>query len=153
MGRCTKVETEQRLLMIQAWIVEGVHPSEIVRQITKREWCGRRQAERMLSEARERWVRHEEQDITRKRLLKIQELRQQIRNMKDVHKGTPAGIRAIVAVQKEIIKLEGIAMPIKIETTGKDGGPIQHEHKDEIDYTLLSDEVLLALYNAKKKAA
>lgn len=153
MPKTGRVETEKRLLMIQSWIVEGVQSSLIIAQILQKEWCkSERHAERMLKAARERWIRHEDEDIVSKRKLKVQELKQLKRSMKEPFKGTPAGIRAIVAIEKEIIKLEGIAMPIKIETTGKDGGPIQTERVDEVDYSQLTDEVLLAIINARKKA-
>jgi hypothetical protein len=64
--------------------------------------------------------------IDQKRKLKIQTLKKLKRSLKDNFKGTPGGIMAIIAVEKQLIKLEGLEAPTKVEITGEGGGPIEH---------------------------
>lgn len=124
--RVDKTEYMRRLFIIQGWIVEGVQAALICRQILNSNWCeSQRHAERMLKDARDIWTKVPEAEINQKRKLKIAELQQMARSMSDVHKKTPAGIRALMAIQKEIIKLEGLAPATKVEHTGKDGKPIE----------------------------
>jgi len=63
--------------------------------------------------------------LEQQRALKVAELQQIKRNMADEYKKTPNGVRALVAVEKEIILLEGLRKPTKVELTGKDGNPIE----------------------------
>jgi hypothetical protein len=125
-ARANKIEYTRRIFAIQGWILEGVQSALIVRQIIASDWCtSERHAERMLKDARDLWTEIPEAEINQKRKLKIGELQQLARSMQERFKGTPAGIRAIVSVQKEIIKLEGIAPATKVEVSGKDGKPIE----------------------------
>ena len=43
--------------------------------------------------------------------MRIAELKQDIRNMKEEFKGTPKGMAVINAIKKEITKLEGLYIP------------------------------------------
>ena len=62
----------------------------------------------------------EDVTIDLKREAKIAELKQIKRSLKEEHKGTPAGIRAIMAVEKEIIKLEGyVIKKVDVTTNGE----------------------------------
>jgi hypothetical protein len=109
MPKTDKIEYERRIFTIQGWIIESVQSSLIVQQILAKEWCtSSRQAERMLGDARKRWIEHETAGVEERRLLKIQELKHLKRSLKDPFKGTPGGIQAVLAIEKEIIKLEGI---------------------------------------------
>jgi hypothetical protein len=138
MAKASKIEYARRIFAIQGWILEGVQSALIVRQIISSNWCtSTRHAERMLKDARDLWTEIPEAEINQKRKLKIGELQQLARSMQERFKGTPAGIRAIVSVQKEIIKLDGIAPPTKVELTGKGGEPI----KTETTLKLTPDEV------------
>lgn len=119
------VEYERRLLSIQSWIVERQAYYVIIKQIIDKGWSQtERHAKRMIAAARDRWIDHEDQDLKQKRLIKVKQLEHTIRSLQEKYKGTPEGIRALVAVEKEIIKLDGLAAPIKFEHTGTDGGPI-----------------------------
>lgn len=125
-NRVDKVELNRRLFTIQGWIVEGVQSALIIRQILENKWCeSTRHAERLLSKARDLWIVEEGMDVDKKRKLKIIELQQVKRNLKDLYKGTPAGIRAIMAVEKEIIMLEGLRKPTHVALTDPDGNPIE----------------------------
>lgn len=123
--RADKTEYLQRIFTIQGWILEGVQSALIVKQILTNNWCSsQRHAERMLSEARDLWTSIPEAEIDQKRKLKISELQQLKRSLKENYKGTPAGIRTLVSIEKEIILLEGLRKPFKHELTGKNGEPL-----------------------------
>ena len=128
-GRVDKTEYMRRIFIVQGWIVEGVQSSLICRQILNNKWCeSQRQAERYLKSARDLWTEIPEAEIEQKRKLKIAQLEQLKRSLKDEFKGTPSGIRSLVAIEKEIIMLEGLRKPAKVELTGKNGEPIQTEN-------------------------
>ncbi len=123
--KTNKTEYLQRIFTVQGWIIEGVQSSLIVRQILSNQWCqSQRHAERMLQQARDLWTDIPEAEIEQKRKLKIAQLEQYKRSLKDIYKGTPAGIRALVAVDKEIIMLQGLRKPSKVEVSGADGLPL-----------------------------
>jgi hypothetical protein len=106
--RATKIEKEKRIFIIQGWIIEGVQDRLIVKNSVERWGIDIRQAQRYVREAYESWKKIEGVNIDMKREMKIAKLQQMIRTMKEEYKGTPAGISAIMAVEKEIIKLEGL---------------------------------------------
>lgn len=122
--RASKTELASRIFTIMGWIVDGVQSALIVRQIVTAGWCDKRQAERLLKLARHQWASVEEGNIEQKRKLKVIELQQTKRSLKEEYKGTPAGIRAIMAVEKEIIRLENLAPAIKVNLSGKNGEPL-----------------------------
>ena len=134
MPKTTKIEYEQRLFTVQGWIVDGIQPTLIIKQIVTSGWCNERQAERMLQQARARWTKVPEAQIDERRKLKIAELQQMKRSMKEQFKGTPSGIMALMAIEKHIIQLEGLAGPIKVEHSGKGGGPVQTEVKHTVTF-------------------
>ncbi|WP_346318197.1 hypothetical protein [Chitinophaga sp. YIM B06452] len=130
MPKTGKVEYERRIFAVQGWIVEGVQSSLIIQQVLSQGWCTSiRQAERMLAEARKRWTAHEANSIEERRLLKIVELKHLKRTLKPEYKGTPAGLRSQLQVDKEIIKLEGIT-----PTKSKDDVP---DHITEVKITIV----------------
>lgn len=150
--RADRQQYEQRLLAIQVWIIESVPSSLIIKQVMDKGWSlSHRHAQRMLTQARERWVEYESDNVKQKRQIKVQQLKQLIRSLQEKYKGTPEGIKAVVAVEKEIIRLEGIAAPIKLEHTGNDGEPIKVEHTSNVDYTKLPTEVLRQIVSARIK--
>lgn len=117
-----KTEYTRRIFIIQGWIIEGVQSSLIIRQIINHKWCtSTRQAERYLKDARDMWTAIPEMEIKQKRQIKIGELQQIKRNLAEPFKSTPGGIRALIAVEKEIILLEGLRMPAKVSLTDTDG--------------------------------
>jgi hypothetical protein len=117
--RATAIEKNNRLFTIQGWILEGVPDRLIVKQIIQVWPIDLRQAERYIKEAYSNWSKIEGVDIDMKRELKIAELKQLKRSLSQEYKGTPAGIRAIMMIEKEIIKLEGIQLPKHIDITTK----------------------------------
>jgi hypothetical protein len=123
--RTDKTEYLKRIYTIQGWIVEGIQSALIVRQILNNNWCSsQRHAERMMKAARDLWTEIPEAELEQKRKIKIAELQQYKRSLKDQYKGTPAGIRALVAIDKEIILLEGMRKAVKMELSGEGGTPL-----------------------------
>ncbi len=140
--RADKLEYTKRIFTIQGWIIEGIQPTLIIRQILTSNWCqSQRHAERMLKAARDAWTEIPEAEISQKRKVKISQLEQYKRSLKEEFKGTPAGIRALMFVDKEIILLEGLRKPAKIEVTGKDGERLFEDKSDE-DLKLLLQQTL-----------
>ena len=106
--RATKIEKEKRIFIVQGWIIEGIQDNIIAKNIVERWGLDIRQAQRYVREAYEKWKKIEGVNIDMKREMKIAKLQQMIRTMKEEYKGTPAGIQAVMSVEKEIIKLEGL---------------------------------------------
>ncbi|SHJ20684.1 hypothetical protein SAMN05443429_11239 [Cruoricaptor ignavus] len=135
MQKATKIESEKRLIQVQYWIIDGVQDGVILQQMQTQWKIKIRQARNYLREAYQRWKSDENITVELKRAAKIAELKQLKRSLKENYKGTPMGIRAIMDVEKEIIKLENITPPKKVEVTGADGGALQ------VDTTLKAVEV------------
>lgn len=120
--RATKIEIEKRIFIVQGWIIEGVQDRLIVKNVVERWNLDIRQAQRYVKQAYESWKKIEGVNLDMKREMKIADLKQLKRSLKDNFKGTPSGIAAIMAVEKEIIKLEGIELPktVKLEVPDVD---------------------------------
>lgn len=127
MQKATNIEREKRLIQVQYWIIDGVQDGVILQQMQTQWKIKIRQARNYLREAYQRWKSDENITVELKRTAKIAELKQLKRSLKENYKGTPMGIRAIMDVEKEIIKLENITPPKKVEVTGADGGALQVE--------------------------
>lgn len=110
-----KIEYEKRVRIVQEWILEDWPSCDIIAQIVQKWGLEDRQAKRYISEARKRWADDDREVIDRKRRIKIMSLKKLKRSLQDRYKGTPQGINAVVAVEKEIIKLEGLEVPKKLE--------------------------------------
>ena len=134
-ARAKQLEKLNRIFTVQGWIVEGVQSALIIRNILNLKWCtSQRQAERYLKSARDLWTDIPKMELKQKRDIKVSELQQIKRNMSEEYKKTPGGVRALIAVEKEIILLEGLRMPTKVELTGEDGKPIETKNTQVIVY-------------------
>lgn len=119
------VEYEKRIRLVQEWIIDDWPTVDILTQIFTKWGVQERQAKRYISEARLRWSEDNQELVDRKRSMKIVSLKKLKRSLQERFKGTPEGIRAIVAVEKEIIKLDGLTLPKQIAVGGiKDAPPI-----------------------------
>jgi hypothetical protein len=119
------VEYEKRIRVVQEWIIDDWPYTDIVREIINKWGIQERQAKRYVADGRKRWVEGEQELLDRKRAMKLASLKKLKRSLKESYKGTPGGIRAIVAIEKEIIKLEGLSMPKQLSIGGiKDAPPI-----------------------------
>lgn len=118
-GKVTKLEKEKRIFAVQTWIIDGQSDDTIIREIKSKWDLSIRQARRYLKQANENWKHDEDIAIESKRAAKIAELKELKRTLKEDFRGTPAGINAIVRIEKLIIRLENIEPPkqheIKIE--------------------------------------
>lgn len=128
------IEKEKRIRIVMEWILEDWSSSDIVAQIVNKWGVSERHAMRYLAEGRKKWVKGEDQIIEHKRRLKVESLKKLKRSLSPAYKGTPAGIRATMAVEKEIITLESLRPVTKVELTGKNGQPIQTENTSVILY-------------------
>ncbi|MGV3695514.1 hypothetical protein [Flavobacterium sp.] len=117
--RATAIEKETRLFTIQSWILDGVPDRLIVKQITQTWGLDVRQAQRYVKEAFASWKKIEGVNLDMKRELKIAKLKQDARSLKPEYKGTPAGLRAVNEIEKEITKLEGLELPKQIHLQTK----------------------------------
>lgn len=124
-NKIDKVEFERRIRAIQEWIIEEWPYQDMVTQVVNKYGVTDRQAKRYIKEARTRWVKQDQEQLENRRRLKIETLKKLKRSLNDKWKGTPAGIRAIIAVEKEIIILENIRPATKVQLTGKNDGPIE----------------------------
>lgn len=106
--RCTQIEKEKRIFMVQSWMLEGVQDRLIIKQATNLWDVSIRQAERYVKEAYENWKKIEGVNIDMKREMAIARLKQKSRSLKSEFKGTPAGLAIEIAIEKEINKLEGL---------------------------------------------
>lgn len=100
---------------MQEWIIEDWPTADIITQIRNNWTVQDRQAKRYIKEAKERWVSDQEDIIEAKRTLKIEGMKKLKRSLQERYKGTPQGIFAVLSVEKEIIKLEGLERPKKVE--------------------------------------
>lgn len=106
--KSTKIETEKRVFTIQGWIIKGV-PDYLILKNIEQEWVvKRRQAKNLLQKAYKIWHEEQEATIEQKRSMRIAELQQDIRGMKEEYKGTPRGMAVVNSIKKEISKLEAL---------------------------------------------
>jgi hypothetical protein len=107
-AKATKLETEKRVFTIQGWILSGVPDYLILKNIEQTWSVGTRQAKNLRQKAYAVWHDDQEATIEQKRALRIDELKQDIRNMRPEFKGTPKGMAVVNAIKKEITKLEAL---------------------------------------------
>ncbi|UYW01784.1 hypothetical protein K5I29_02340 [Flavobacterium agricola] len=131
--RSTKIETEKRVFTIQGWIINGVQDYLILKNIEDQWGVGRRQAKNLLRKAYEIWHEDQEATVEQKRALRIAELKQLARSLKDSYKGTPNGITALMQIHKEINKLEALYPPNRIVHEGNKDNPVVITDTEERD--------------------
>lgn len=140
MGKADKIEWEKRIRVVMEWIIEDWPYADIVTNIIAKWNLEERQAKRYVKAARDKWNEQENELVERKRRLKIESLKKLKRSLQEKYKGTPHGIRAVLHVEKELIKLEGLNPAMKLEVTGKDGKPIKTENTN-VSVALSSEEI------------
>ena len=150
MPKIDKVETEKRIRIVQEWILEDQAYTDIVSAIMQKWGLEERQAKKYIAQARARWVNQEEIVVDQKRRLRIEGLKKLKRSIKEQFKGTPRGVEAMLKIDKEISKLEGIYPATKVEVSGKDGQPLIPP--PVYDLSKLSKDELKAIVEASKKS-
>lgn len=124
MPKVDNIEYEKRIRIVMEWILDDWRSVDIIAQIVIKWGVVERHAKRYVAEARKRWLKDETIIIEQKRKYKAESLKKLKRSLNERFKGTPEGIRAILMVEKEIIALEGLAMPTKVAQTNSLGEDI-----------------------------
>jgi hypothetical protein len=148
------IEKDKRIRTIMEWIIDDFPYSDMVSNIVTKWNLSVRHAKRYIADARKKWNKEDDVMIEHKRRLKIESLKKLKRSLLESYKGTPHGIRSILAVEKQIILLENLDHPKKRELTGRNGAPLNPEPKpieSNVDYSLLPDDVLQQIVKARKK--
>lgn len=111
-----QIEYQKRLFTVQGWIIQGIPSSFIIKKVVQNGWCNDRNAKHLLKKAKAQWAEIPESDLKEKRMIKLVQLEHMKLDLKPEYKGTPAGIQALMMIEKEIIKLEGLnaVSPISI---------------------------------------
>lgn len=122
--RASKLETEKRVFTIQGWIINGIQDYLILKNIEQEWGVCRRQSKNLLQKAYKIWHEDQEASVEQKRALRIAELKQNIRSMKEHFRGTPQGMTAVNQIQKEINKLEGIYPAMRHIVQGDKENPL-----------------------------
>lgn len=105
----TKVEHEKRLRQVQEWLIDDWPSCDIIAQCVQKWALSERQAKRYIKSANETWVEVESEKLNAKRSRRINSLKKIKRSLKGDYIGTPAGMRALLQIEKELIRLEGVA--------------------------------------------
>ncbi len=145
-----KSDKEARIFQVSKWLIDGVRFPDMVKRSAK--WnISERTLQRYITEAKEGWVKDQSDEIEIKRAKMVKKLEKLEKSLQKRFHGHPAGIMAISRVQNQIIKLEGLAVPQKVQHSGIDGEPIQINNtvKHSIDYSQLSDETLDEIISAR----
>jgi hypothetical protein len=150
MPKIDKVEYERRVRIVQEWILEEQPYTDMVNAIMQKWGIEERQAKKYVAVARERWGDQQDMVLEQRRRLRIEGLKKLKRSMKELYKGTPRGIEAILKIDKEISKLEGLYPATKMELSGRDGAPLIPENN--LDVSKLDDEELKTIVRLTKKA-
>lgn len=131
--RATRLETDKRVFTIQGWIISAV-PDYLILKNIQQDWeLGRRMAKYLLKKAYTIWLSGEVASMEEKRMLRVADLKQDIRSMQDRYKGTPQGMMAVLRIKKEINKLDGIVPVRQLMIQGDPEKPIQFEEATDRD--------------------
>lgn len=103
-----QIEYQKRLFNVQGWIIQGIPSSLIIKKVLQNGWCNERNAKHLLKKAKAEWTKIPEADLNEKRIIKLVQLEHMKLDLRPEYKGTPAGIQALMTIEKEIIKLEGL---------------------------------------------
>jgi len=116
-SRVDSVEKAKRLRIIQEWLIDDWSVSDVKAEIIRRWELSDPQARKYIYEARDTFNKKEDVPIENKRIRKIETLKKLKRSLKAEYAGTPKGINAILNVEKEIIRLEGLEPTKKVDIT------------------------------------
>lgn len=139
--RVSKLDKQKRIQKVQQWIIDGLQEEKIRQKIAKKWNISTRQAKRYIHDAYHAWKVDADIDMETRRQAKIAELKQLKVGLKSEYKGTPAGIRAIMQVEKQIIRLEPYSIHRIDITSG--GEPLQmspEEREERIKKLILKRE-------------
>ncbi|WP_034671145.1 hypothetical protein [Epilithonimonas caeni] len=122
--RTTAVEKQKRLAEIKKWLIDEVPSSTISERIEKKYGLSKRQGDRYVAEASKYWLNQVDEDFTVKLNKRIDSLKNDIQNLSAKEKKSAKGIRTILAIKKEISRLEGLYPVKKVQHSGDKDNPV-----------------------------
>lgn len=153
--RPDKTEREKRIRIVMDWILSDRPTADIIDRIMEEWSVEQRQAYRYLKEAHKKWIKETTpaviEDFETKIRLKIIRLNRLKNSIDPKLRKTPAGIRAVLAVEREIIELERLKAPPVNITNNSVEQKIIYVTQTNVDYSKLPDHVLLEIAKARKK--
>lgn len=112
--------TSDQVLTIQNWMVSGMPDFEMVQQAMVQWGINCATAREYLRQAYRNWQTDHQIELETRRNAKIAELQQLKYSMKAEYAGTPNGIRAVLAIEKEIMRLSGLEIHrVDLTTNGE----------------------------------
>lgn len=108
MSKASTLEKEKRIQSVMGWIISGMPTYKLLKKVKDTFKVENIQARRYINEAFNRWKPEADENIESKRHARIDELKEILTGMSAANKKTPAGIRTILAVKKEMSKLENL---------------------------------------------
>lgn len=106
--RVSSLEKEKRIQNVMDWIIAGTPDYKLRKKIKDTFKVEKRQADRYIKDAMERWKPATLDILEQKRNARIDELKETLTKMSAADKKSPMGIRTILAVKKELSKLENL---------------------------------------------
>lgn len=125
--RSDSIKLAERIRAVQEWIIDDWSRTDIIAQCVHRWGITDRQASNYIKAARKAWNEQEDEKIEAKKKRRLASLYKLKRKMEAKYQGTPQGVGVLLKIEQTIIELEGLKNPIKIESSGPDGGPIPTE--------------------------
>ncbi|WDF45265.1 hypothetical protein PQ459_10190 [Chryseobacterium sp. KACC 21268] len=122
--RTTRLEKEKRLAEIRKWLIDELPSYIISERIEKKYGLSKRQGDRYVLEASVHWKEKVDKDFVTKLNNRIDSLKNDIQNLNAKEKKTSKGIRTILAIKKEISRLEGLHPVKKIQHSGDKDNPV-----------------------------
>ena len=140
-----KVKAHQQMIMALDLRASGASYLQIGKALS----VSKSRAWRIVSKALDGLVEHCQETAERVRKLELYRL-DKMRLALDSKKGDPRVADTLIRISERVAKLHGLDAPQKIETTGKDGGPMQMQPVGP-GLSKLSVEELLQLEQLYKK--
>lgn len=125
MPKISNLEVKQRVFKITEWIIQGMPVYKLDAKIAEEFEVGPRQIKRYKEKAMELWRVDVEADLINKRNMRIDDLQNDIANLGEKYKGTPAGLTAILRIKKEISKLQDLYPARKIQLKNDPDNPVE----------------------------
>lgn len=130
-NKSSKVEYEKRIRTIQEWIINSYSYVDILKQSVQTWGVSERQAKNYIKVANENFKAANSQKIEDLVIIAIERRKKLARELKDAYKGSPSGILAQLAIEKDIGKLQGLYVS-KHELSGPNGKELELVKKQTI---------------------
>lgn len=142
--KATKQEAEARVNQVYEWILANEPAHKIIQNASEKWGITSRQTYHYIKRANEQIAELAQANRSAefgRAMARLNGLYNRALKVMD--------LRLALDVQKEINKLVSLYQPIKVEHTGKDGGPVEHTHRP--DLSQLTDDELDALDNIARR--